>query len=110
MKKQIAEGSTDNEIQRLFIRKVGLTNADVKVWADDMSFAVDQIVQLNEGCISSIFEGKLDTSQFGIFGHSFGGAASGQACLNDSRFTAFINMDGTPFGDTVDNVVQQPLK
>lgn len=51
----------------------------------------------------------MDTNRIGIFGHSFGGAAAGESCLNDSRFKAFVNLDGSPFGDTVDSIIQQPF-
>lgn len=56
-----------------------------------------------------MFAGRFDMERLGIFGHSFGGATAGEACLRDSRFKAFINMDGTPFGSAVDNVISQPF-
>ena len=74
-----------------------------------MSFVADQINKLNDGSIQSVFKDRLDTAKMGVFGHSFGGAAAGEVCLHDNRFKAFINLDGTPFGDTVDNVIQQPF-
>lgn len=81
----------------------------VKIWTDDAVFTADQIEKLESGEIKSIFSGRLDTSRLGVFGHSFGGAAAGQVCLNDARFKAFINMDGTPFGDTIRNNLSQPF-
>lgn len=64
---------------------------------------------LNKDEINSIFENKLDSSALGVFGHSFGGAAAGQACLENSSFDGFINMDGAPFGDSVHTIIKQPF-
>ncbi|MGH4121548.1 MAG: alpha/beta hydrolase family protein [Clostridium sp.] len=107
-KKQITDDRSP-EFQRVIIRNCKLYTENVRVWSDDMSFVADQISKLNDGSIKSIFAGRLDTVKMGLFGHSFGGAALGQTCLRDSRFKAFINMDGTPFGDTVDTIIQQPF-
>ncbi len=97
------------EFQREIISRCKVSNDEARVWSGDMIFVANQIARLNDGSIASIFKGRLDTKNIGIFGHSFGGAVAGEACLNDSRFKAFINMDGTPFGDTVDAVISQPF-
>lgn len=74
-----------------------------------MRFVADEVYKLNNGSVASNLRGKLNTESIGIFGHSCGGATAGEACLQDSRFKAFINLDGTPFGDTVDQVINQPF-
>ncbi|HEX2945560.1 MAG TPA: isoform II [Clostridia bacterium] len=120
-------GSVDNdtefdnnpEFNRDVIRSCRLNNADAILWGEDMSFAADELFKLNSGDsstavkspadIKGMFKGRLDTSNLGIFGHSFGGAAAGEACLHDNRFKAFVNMDGSPFGTAVDNVIRQPF-
>lgn len=109
MKSQFSGDEATPEMQRTLIRDTELSNADVRVWAEDFIFIADQIEKMNEGSIRSIFKGRMDTSQFGVFGHSFGGAAAGQVCLTDSRFNAFINIDGTPFGDVADHLIKQPF-
>ena len=81
----------------------------VHIWSDDTSFVVDQIEKLASGEIKSIFEGRLDVANMGVFGHSFGGATAGQVCITDFRFKAFINLDGSPFGDIINNPVKQPF-
>lgn len=108
-KKQFPNNESSPDFQRALVRNCKLNTENVRVWSDDMSFVADQLNKLNYGNIQSVFEGRLDTTKMGIFGHSFGGAAAGEVCLHDSRFKAFINLDGTPFGDTVDNVIQQPF-
>lgn len=107
-KKKVSDESSP-DFQRTTIRNSKLNTENVRIWSHDMSFIADQITKLNNGNIKSIFKGRLDIEKMGIFGHSFGGAAAGQTCLYDNRFKAFINMDGTPFGDTVDNIIKQPF-
>ena len=94
---------------RIFIKESSLTQENLRIWSGDMSFAADQLEKLNNGTIQSMFRNKLNLSAIGIFGHSYGGAAAGETCLLDDRFKAFINLDGTPFGDTVDTVIEKPF-
>jgi hypothetical protein len=105
------------------LRNCSLNNDDVRIWREDMSFAADELARLNggdndgdnngkkddTGGLGNMFAGRLDMANLGIFGHSFGGAAAGETCLRDERFKAFINMDGSPFGTAVDNVIRQPF-
>ena len=44
----------------------------------------------------------------GIFGWSFGGAVAAEACRQDARFTAGLNMDGWMFGPAADHPAAQP--
>mgnify|MGYP001589252562 FL=1 len=107
--KQFKGDKTSNEFQKYMIKNSKVVEKSVHIWSDDTSFVVDEIEKLNNGEIKSIFKNKLDISNLGIFGHSFGGATAGQASLTDNRFKAFINMDGTAYGDTVNNKVKQPF-
>ena len=43
--------------------------------------------------------GHLDLNKIGVFGMSPGGTATCQACLQDKRIKAGINMDGGILGD-----------
>jgi Platelet-activating factor acetylhydrolase, isoform II len=69
----------------------------VDVWADDIHSTIDILEKLNVNPASRI-DGHLDMSQIGVFGHSFGGAASAEACLVDVRCKAVIDIDGTLYG------------
>lgn len=109
MKSKYNTDDTTPEMQRITLKAAKLSIEDVKVWAEDIIFIANQLVKLNDGSIESMFEGKMDTSQFGVFGHSLGGAAAGQTCIMDNRFKAFINIDGSPFGDAVDRTLTQPF-
>ncbi|KAH8708525.1 Alpha/Beta hydrolase protein [Phaeosphaeriaceae sp. PMI808] len=56
----------------------------LEVRADDASFVLDHLKFKGENAL--------------MFGHSFGGAASATALLNDKRFRAGVNIDGMMFG------------
>ena len=74
-----------------------------QIMADDASFVMDTMEEMNEGKIESIFKGKLDLARIGAIGHSVGGAVAYNLAINDHRVKAAINLDGrvyiTPKGD-----------
>jgi predicted dienelactone hydrolase len=70
----------------------------VAVWADDARFAAAQVAALDG---SSRFAGHIDPARTAYVGHSFGGAASLQACHDDPRCAAAANLDGTQYGSVV---------
>jgi dienelactone hydrolase len=80
----------------------------VMVWAADVVSVINRLEKLNADT-NGKFCGRLDLNRLGIFGHSFGGAASAQACLLDDRCKAGIDLDGTLFGDVVQKGVKQPF-
>ena len=80
----------------------------VMVWAADVVSVMNQLEKHNADT-GGKFSGRLDLNRLGVFGHSFGGAASAQACLVDDRCKAVIDMDGTLFGDVVQKGVKQPF-
>ncbi len=79
-----------------------------RLWAADASFVIDQLEKIN-ATKGDAFAGKLDLDKIGMFGHSFGGATSGEMCLKDARVKCGINMDGRPYGDSRVQGVKQPF-
>jgi len=77
----------------------------IDIWAKDISFIIDKLDELNRE--HEIFKSKLSLNHIGVIGHSFGGAASGQACLDDPRITAGINMDGLQVGDMIEENIKK---
>jgi len=75
----------------------------------DARFTFDELVRMNSGERQSPFQGKLDLDRVGIFGMSLGGAVTGQVCLEDDRFKAGVNLDGTQFGTLIDSYLHQPF-
>jgi len=78
-----------------------------RIWADDISFLIDELENINQD--NSIFSGKMNLEQIGVFGMSMGGIASGQVCITDKRCKAGINMDGGIYGDFLDTTISQPF-
>jgi predicted dienelactone hydrolase len=79
----------------------------VRIWADDISFTIDELEQMNSE--NGVFAGRLDTDRVGVIGHSMGGTASGQVCLTDKRCKAGINMDGIQLGDMIERNLSRPF-
>ena len=77
-----------------------------QIMADDAKFVIDQLGEMNQGAIDSIFKGKLNLDQIGAIGHSVGGAVAYNLAINDNRVKAAINLDGrvyiVPEGDSKD--------
>ena len=67
-------------------------NLLVGQWAEDMAFLLDTMNQWDE-TTSGILAGKVDTARVGIFGHSTGGGATVQFCLDDPRCAAGLGLD-----------------
>ncbi|MBJ6765769.1 hypothetical protein JGU66_33865 [Myxococcaceae bacterium JPH2] len=75
-------------------------NAHIQaVWTGDARFVLDQLEKLGTEASGSRFAGRLDFTRVGMFGHSFGGSTSADACRTDARFKAGLNMDGSFHGD-----------
>jgi dienelactone hydrolase len=83
-------------------------NQLVKVWAADIITVMDQLKWLNADR-QSAFSGRLDLDRIGVIGHSFGGAATAQACLVDTRCKAGVDIDGTLYGDVPQVGVHPPF-
>jgi len=72
-------------------------NFGLEVRAQDASFVLDRL---------GVSAGSRQKAV--MFGHSFGGAASATALLNDKRFRAGINLDGKMFGPVLNTSLGAP--
>lgn len=54
-------------------------------------------------------DGHLDASRIALTGQSFGGSVAGQACYDDPRCKAAVNLDGMQFGDLLANELGKPV-
>ena len=68
------------------------SNTLVGVWADDISYALDQLADWNTAAGNS-FESQMDLSNVGVFGHSTGGGAMVEFCGSDDRCQAGVGLD-----------------
>ena len=72
-----------------------------RAWAADGSFVLDRLAALSNA--GGPLGGMVDLTRVGSIGHSLGGAASGQAVMEDPRVIAGVDLDGFMFGDLIDN-------
>jgi predicted dienelactone hydrolase len=77
------------------------------IWVADISAVLTELERRNAG--GGPFAGRLDTDRVAVIGHSFGGAAAGQACLDDPRCKAGISLDGLLIGDMLDRPLETPF-
>lgn len=110
LERRITQTTDPDELNSLFHQIMEARpkmQESLTIWADDIRFVIDQFDELNKN--HELFKNSLDLEHIGVMGHSFGGAASGQACLIDPRITVGINMDGLQVGDMIDNPVDKPF-
>jgi predicted dienelactone hydrolase len=80
----------------------------IPYYAQDASFALDQLTELNKSDSNHILTGRLDLENAGTFGISLGGMNAAEACLKDSRLKACLIMDVNMPADVVKSGLQQP--
>ncbi len=83
-------------------------DALIRVWAADDRFAMDEATRLDRAA-DGAFAGRLDTLRFGLWGHSFGGAAALEACREDARCAGAADLDGWPFGTVARTGLDRPV-
>ncbi len=66
------------------------------IWSDDQIFVIEELYRLNTEINSPFYE-RLNLSQLGIFGHSYGGASAYLTASKDPRIKAVMDIDGTLF-------------
>ena len=99
--------NNQEQLLRKFLEKNPQNQRSLFRWVQDISFTLDELERLNNG--NGFFSGRLDLNKIGVFGVSFGGAASTQFCGQDKRCKAAINVDCPQFGNFLDNDVSQPI-
>jgi dienelactone hydrolase len=93
-------------IRELFRRRPKAVES-VHIWVADIIAVLDELERRNNS--DGPFGGRLDTDRVAVIGHSFGGAAAGQACLDDARCKAGINFDGLQIGEMLDRPLETPF-
>lgn len=81
---------------------------EIEQWCADIAYVLDQCCAWQHDPQSFLYN-KIDTNKIGIFGHSFGGAASVCMCRNDSRIKVAINLDGPLRGKDAHISFDKPL-
>lgn len=81
-------------------------NRLIGVWVADARFAAAQVATLNR---AGLFAGHVDPAHIVYIGHSFGGAASLEACRTDPNCDGAADLDGTQFGPVVHLGLGKPM-
>lgn len=84
-----------------------LARESVEVRAEDAQFVLDELEDINTG--EGLLSGKLDLDKVGFLGYSLGGATAAETLLQDRRFKAGINLDGSLLINSVDESLSQPF-
>lgn len=80
----------------------------VGLWAADMRFVTGRMQALASEP-GGRFNGQLDPTRIGFFGHSAGGAAAVEACRADDRCAAATDLDGLLVGEAVRGGLGKPF-
>ena len=73
----------------------------------DTRLVLDRLPKTGPG---SALAARLDLTRAGFLGHSMGGVASGQFCVEDRRCRAGLNLDGIPqYGTMIDTPMPAPF-
>jgi predicted dienelactone hydrolase len=95
-----ADDAEREKLMRGYLAALKNTDLVVKRWVLDARLALDQLPQAGApGRLAA----RLDLSRIGVAGHSMGGVAGGQFCVEDRRCKAGLNLDGIPqYGTMID--------
>jgi predicted dienelactone hydrolase len=109
LQRRLNETADPDELREL-VRTIGnarpKTMESLHIWVEDISSVIDRLERMNA---EGRFRGRLDLDRIGVVGHSFGGTAAGQACLDEPRCRAGVNLDGLQLGDMLDRPVARPF-
>jgi predicted dienelactone hydrolase len=91
------------KLLRGYLATLKHTDQVVKRWVLDVKVALDQKPRAP---LAARLYDRLDRGRIGAAGHSMGGVASGQFCVEDRRCQAGLNLDGIPqYGTMIDHTM-----
>lgn len=73
----------------------------------DVLHALDVVEALNTS--DALLSGVFDCSTVGMFGHSFGGAATLNCCVIDDRIQAGFTLDGVVYDEFITESIEDPV-
>ncbi len=94
-----------HELLKAVANKYHVANM-VERWSNDIIYVMNQLEIWNKG---GHFNGKLALDKIGVFGHSRGGGAAGEATIRDNRVKAAANLDGIQWGKMIDTIYHKPF-
>jgi predicted dienelactone hydrolase len=107
---KVTAAATDAEKEQLlrgYLSTLKHTLQVVSRWTLDARYALDHLPKTG---VAGRLAGRLDLQRLGAAGHSMGGVASAQFCLEDRRCKAGLNLDGIPqYGTMIDSTMPAPF-
>ena len=100
--------SVEPQSQAPMLYGKALPEGIIPYFAQDVSFALDQLSAVNGSDPDHILTGHLDLGRVGTFGISLGGMNAAEACLKDPRLKACLIMDVWMTADVVNSGLLQP--
>ncbi len=95
------------KLMRGYLATLKNTDQVVKRWTLDAKYALNHLPK--DGAPGRI-AARLDLSRLGVAGHSMGGVAGAQFCVDDRRCKAALNLDGIPqYGSMIDTPMRAPF-
>jgi predicted dienelactone hydrolase len=107
---KIVASTDDTEKEKLmrgYLANLKNTDQVVKRWTVDVKYLLDHLPVAG---VAGRVTAKLDLARLGAAGHSMGGVAGVQFCVEDRRCKAALNLDGIPqYGTMIDTPMAAPL-
>src|SRR5262245_30490559 len=88
---EAADEAEKEKRMRGYLAALKKTDEVVRRWVLDTRLVLDRLPKSGPG---SALAASLDLTRMGFLGHSMGGVASGQFCVEDRRCRAGVNLDG----------------
>jgi len=102
-----ASEAEQEALMRGYLATLKNTHLVVTRWVLDTKAVLDRLP--SEGAAGRL-AARLDLARIGAAGHSMGGVASGQFCVEDRRCKAGLNLDGIPqYGTMIDRKMPVPF-
>jgi predicted dienelactone hydrolase len=95
---------------RAYLATLRHTDAALRRWVADTKLVLDRLSTLPAKSAAGLLAARVDVRRVGVFGHSMGGVAAGQFCVEDRRCAAGLNLDGIPqYGTMIDKAMARPF-
>jgi pimeloyl-ACP methyl ester carboxylesterase len=102
-----ADDVEKEKLMRGYLGALKSTDQVVKRWTLDVKYVLDNLP--TSGAAGTL-AARLDVQRLGVAGHSMGGVAGANFCLEDRRCKAALNLDGIPqYGAMIDGKMAAPM-
>jgi len=93
--------------REVYISKDPPGNLSIRSVVEDAKFVLDKLTEMND--TDPDFNGRLDLSKVGMYGHSFGGASTSICLYEDERFVCGLTLDGVFYIEGIPDGINKPF-